>query len=175
MFKKLANSFIAVILTLTMLGATVGMAAAKSNPKHGNDIAVGDKVNMSIQGAGVMTRGGANFEGDLKLSRAISLDKEDVLVKNIRWATNFLNVKLFSDEKGVNHEHLNGNAFIFFDIAKGLDSAVKGGRLSIYKFDEARGVWVRLGTHTISTSIKNMSAAITHAMGAGTYGLGWAR
>ena len=175
MFKKLANPFIAAALALTMLGATVGIAAAKSNTKNDNDIAVGDKVNMSLQGAGVMTRGGANFEGDLRLSRAFSLDQEDVATKSIRWVAQLLNVKLISDEKGVTHEHLNGNAFIYFDISKSLDSALMSGRLAIYKFDEARDVWVRLPTHIASTSIKNMSEAVTRAMGAGSYGIGWAR
>ena len=63
---------------------------------------------MSIKGAGVMTRGRANFEGDLELARAKSL--------------------------------------IFFDISNKLDSAVTSGRLAIYKYDEARDVWVRLPT-----------------------------
>ena len=175
MFKKFANSFIALILTLTMLGATVGIAAAKSNPKNNNDIAAGDKVNMSINGAGLMTRGGSNFEGDLELSRATSLDKEDVLTKSIRWVAPLLKVELTSDERGLTHEHLNGNAFIFFDIAQKLDSAVMSGRLAIYKFDEARNVWVRLQTHIASTSVKTMGEAVTKAMGTGTYGLGWVK
>ena len=175
MFKKLANPFVAVILTLAMLGATVGIAAAKSNTKNDNDIAAGDKVNMSIKSAGVMTRGGSNFEGDLELARVNSLDKEDVVTQSIRWAAQLLDVKLISDEKGVTHEHLNGNAYIFFDVAKGLDSAVMSGRLAIYKFDETRNVWVRLQTRIMNTSIKNTSQAVARAMGAGSYGLGWVK
>lgn len=169
MFKKIANPLIAVLLSLAMLGATVGLAAAKSSSKNDNDISVGDKVNMSIKGAGVMSRGQANFEGDLELARATSLDKEDMTSQSAKWVAPFLNVGLISDESGATHDHLNGNAVIFFNISKSMDSAIMSGRLAIYKFDETRDMWVRLPTRIMGTE------AIARAQGLGTYAFGWAK
>ena len=173
MFKKIANPFIAVLLALALLGASVGIAFAKDLPKNAMDVNAGDKVNLSLSGAGVMSHGPSKFEGTLELARATSLDKEDVTTQNIRWAAPLLNVELQSDDKGDKQDaRLNGNAFIYFDISKSMDKAAMNGMLAIYKFDENRDIWVRLPSHVISSTISEVAA---RANGVGTYGLAWVR
>ncbi len=173
MFKKIANPFIAALLALALLSATVGIAFAKALPNNAMDVNAGDKVNLSISGAGVMSHGPSKFEGVLEVARVTSLDKEDVTTQKIRWAAPLLSVDLKSDDKGdLQDARLNGNAFIFFDISKNMDKAAMNGMLAIYKFDETRDMWVRLPTHVISSSTSEVAA---RANGTGTYGLGWVR
>jgi hypothetical protein len=136
----------------------------------------GDKVNLNVQDAGVMTRGGSNFEGELELARMSSLSAAEMTAQNIRWVAPALKVDLNSDDKGVSDDaRLHGNTYVYFDIGTHLDKAAASGMLEIYKFNASRDVWVRLPTRYVAGSNASPAQVVSRAMGKGTYGVGWVR
>jgi hypothetical protein len=176
MFKKIANPLIAVILAIAASGAIAGIAAAKTLPRNTLDVMAGDKVNLNIQDAGVMTRGGSTFEGELELARTSNFSADEMTAQNIHWVAPLLKVDLNSNDKGMSDDaRLHGNTFIYFELGSHLDRAGAGGMLAIYKFDATRNVWVRLPSRYVTGSKTSPAELVTRAIGVGTYGVGWVR
>jgi len=176
MFKKIANPLIAVIIALAASGAVMGIASAKTLPRNVIDVMAGDRVNMNIQGAGVMTQGKSSFEGELEIARTSTLSADEMSAQNIRWIAPILKVELKGNDKGVSQDsRLHGNTFIYFDISKSMDKAAANGALAIYKFDATRDVWVRLPTRYMNATKTSSAEVASRAIGVGTYGLGWVR
>ena len=136
----------------------------------------GDKVNLTVQGAGVMTHGKSTFEGELELARTSTLSADEMSAQKIRWVAPLLKVELKGDDKRVSQDsRLHGNAFIYFDISKQMDKAAANGALAIYKFDATRNIWVRLPSRYMIASKTSPAELASRAIGVGTYGLGWVR
>lgn len=176
MFKKIATPLIAVILALATTGAMAEIASAKALPRNVMDVMAGDRVNLIVNGAGVMSQGKSTFEGELEVARTNSLSADEMSIQHIRWSAPLLKVELKGDDKGLSQDsRLHGNTFIYFDISKKMDKAEMNGALAIYKFDATRNIWVKLPTRYVNFAKTSSAEVVSRAIGVGTYGLGWAR
>jgi hypothetical protein len=175
MFKKLVYSLVIAALAFSALGVTAGVALAKGKDPSNvygcqrMQIKMGEKVSLFAGNAGV-TMPSSGYAGELDVCRASGLHPQrskDATLRLLRpplWWT----VDKHAETQDKNQ---HGSTFISFQLASNVPAAYKAaakdGKLSIYRWNSAAKLWVKLPT----TWSKTYNRATARATGFGYYAI----
>jgi hypothetical protein len=153
MLKKFIAPIFAIVLALSTLGASVGVALAKTTPENGNEgcqsqtITIGEKVNYYSGNVGVFMPASA-YAGELEICRNSTLHPERTKDVGLQFVSP---VMYWSVEKGENNSQAvaRGSDWVQFNTPAYQEAymkAFKSGELAIYYWNATSKIWEKLPT-----------------------------